>query len=343
MFEEIRLAAFVAKVSTNDPTALPASVALSMATRIGANALHLGDITGSIVPGKRADLILVDVTRLHNAPRFRRDSNGLYAQIVYTGKSTDVSDVMVNGRWLMRERQLTMLDEVELLSQAAKYATRIDQFLIQRESSVLSKLIAIGGATETESFEVQVKVRISDPAPVLAALDSAEIEILRKRHYKEYDTYFSFGDPKQGLLRYREDEFIDDKGEVNNIRYRLTLLGMAREGQFPSDVLLSRSRYIAPATHSLRFYREYFKPTTETEIQKDRLRWRILFKGTEFYVNLDRMITPNLGTFLEVKSRTWSYRDAENKALLTSELIEFLGASPTESVAKDYIELVEAA
>jgi 5-methylthioadenosine/S-adenosylhomocysteine deaminase len=309
---------------------------------MGANAIHLGHLTGSLEPGKRADLILVDLSPLHNAPRFRRDSSGLYSQIVYAGKSTDVSDVMVNGRWLMRDRQLTTLSEADLLVQASEYAKKVDQFLIQREKSVLSKLIAIGGAQEAESFEVQAKVRITDTSPVLEALKKPEIEILHERHYREYDTYFSFDDPKQGHLRYREDEFINAKGEVSNVRYRLTLLGMAREGHFPSDVLLSRSRYIAPATHSLRFYREYFKPAGETSIEKDRLRWRILFHGTEFYINLDRVIKPDLGTFLEVKSRTWSRLDAEHKAQITTDLIRFLGASPEETVAQDYIEIAEA-
>jgi len=313
-----------------------------MATRLGANALHLGSLTGSLEPGKRADLILVNISPLHNVPRFRRDPNGLYSQIVYAGKSTDVSDVMVNGRWLMRDQQLTTLAEADLLVQAAEYATKIDQFLIKREKSVLSKLIAIGGATEAESFEIQAKVRIIDTGPVLEALKKPEIEILHERHYREYDAYFSFDDPKQGHLRYREDESVNAKGEVSNVRYRLTLLGMAREGHFPSDVLLSRSRFIAPATHSLRFYREYFKPAGETSIEKDRLRWRILFQGTEFYINLDKVLNPDLGTFLEVKSRTWSLRDAEHKAQLTTELIQFLGASPEETVAQDYIEIVEA-
>jgi 5-methylthioadenosine/S-adenosylhomocysteine deaminase len=57
MFEEMRLAAFVAKGTSGDPTALPAKTAVEMATRMGARALHLGDITGSLETGKRADLI----------------------------------------------------------------------------------------------------------------------------------------------------------------------------------------------------------------------------------------------------------------------------------------------
>lgn len=341
MFEEMRLAAFIAKGHTGDPTILPAPTALAMATRLGARALHLGHITGTLEPGKRADLILVDIDKSHNAPRFRRDRDGVYAQIVYASKSTDVSDVMVNGRWVMRDRKLATLDESELLEQAQEYARRIDLFLIEREQSVLSKLIAIGGATEAESFEVQAKARIKDADSVLAALKSPEVEMLRHRHYHEYDTYFSFNDPKQGHLRYREDEFIDHNGQVSNIRYRLTLLGPAREERFPSDVLLSRSRFLAPATHSLRFYREYFKPAAEVTINKDRLRWRVLFQGTEFFINLDRVDQPELGYFLEVKSRTWSRRDAEHKALLASELLQLLGTSIEKTIAQDYVELIE--
>jgi 5-methylthioadenosine/S-adenosylhomocysteine deaminase len=340
MFEEIRLAAFIAKASTGDPTSLPASQAIIMATRMGAKALHIGHLTGTLEAGKRADLILVDTSSLHNLPHFRRDPNNVYAQIVYASKSTDVTDVMVNGKWLMRDRNLLTLNEDELTLAAQEYAKRIDAFLIKRENSVLSKIIAIGGASESESFEVQVKIRINNPEPISEALIKPEIEVLHHRHYHEYDTYFSFTDPSQGYIRYREDEFINEKSEVSNVRYRLTLIGQAREGYFPSDVILSRSRYIAPATNSLRFYREYFKPATETFIEKDRLRWRILFQGTEFYINVDRLDHPDLGYFLEVKSRTWSKRDAEHKSQVVLQIIEFLGASIDGTVTQDYIELI---
>ncbi len=340
MFEEVRLAAFLAKSVSGDPTALPAHTALSMATRLGAKALHLGEITGSLEKGKRADLILVDISPLHNLPRFHHDAKGIYAQLVYAAKSSDVSDVMVDGKWVMRDRKLTTLDEADLLLLADQYAHRIDTFLIQREKSVLSKLIAIGGAMEEESFEVQTKTRITDPAPILNNIARPEIEILHQRHYNEFDTYFLFDDPKQGTLRYREDDYLDEGGKISKVRYRLTLIGPAREYEFPSDVLLSRSRFLAPATHSLRFYREYFKPAKELSIEKDRQRWRVIYKGTEFYINLDRFDQPILGYFLEIKSRTWSLRDAEHKALLTTDLIAFLGITHQERVASDYLNLV---
>ncbi len=342
MFEEIRLASFLAKGTSGDPTVVPASQALAMATRLGAEAMHLGQLTGSIETGKRADLILVDLKPLHNAPHFRRDTNAVYAQIVYAAKSTDVTDVMVDGRWLLRERQLTTLDEDALREEAQAYAQKIDAFLIEREQSVLSKLIAIGGALEQESFEVQLKVRIKDPAPILEAVDGPGIEILYHRHYYEYDKYFNFEDAAQGRLRYREDSLIGPGGDPTGVRYRLTLIGPTRERRFPSDVLLSRSRFFAPANHSLRFYREYFNPAGEIAIEKDRLRWRVIFQGTEFYINLDRVDQPELGYFLEVKSRTWSRQDAEHKASVSRELIDFLGATSEETVLDDYIQIVEA-
>jgi len=260
---------------------------------------------------------------------------------VYAAKASDVSDVMVNGQWVMREHQLLTLNETALASQAQVYARQIDAFLLEREQSILSKLLAIGGAVEAESFEVQAKVRIADPDIAQTAIKKPEIEILHYRHYHEYDTYFSFADPKQGYLRHREDEFIDPNGEIANIRYRLTLLGQARERDFPGGALLSRSRFLAPANHSLRFYREYFKPSRETFVKKDRLRWRVLYHGMEFFINLDRVEQPDLGYFLEIKSHTWSRSDAERKAQVTNELITFLGASPTETVSQDYVEFVE--
>jgi 5-methylthioadenosine/S-adenosylhomocysteine deaminase len=205
---------------------------------------------------------------------------------------------------------------------------------------VLSKLIALGGSTEEESFEVQVKVRIAEADPIFKALMRNDIDILYERHYRQHDAYFFFEDESQGRLRYREDDFMDNaKGGPTKTRSRLTLIGRKREGKFEHEVLLSRSRFLAPATNSLRFYREYFKPKTEVTIEKDRLRWFIKYKDTEFYVNLDNVNTPALGYFLEIKSRTWSRKDADNKSHMLSELLSLLGAGGSETVTEDYIDI----
>ena len=341
MFEEIRLAAFIAKAISNDPTVVPAATALSMATRLGAKALHLGSVAGTLEPGKRADLILVDISPLHNSPRFKRDSVNPYAQLVYSGKATDVTDVMVNGKWLMQARKLLTFNETDLILAANEYARKIDIFLMAREQSVFSKLVALGGSAEEESFEVQVKVKLAGPAPVLKGIKAPEIEILRLKHYHQHDAYFTFNDPAQGWLRYREDELIDEKEQIAGVRGRLTLIGPSREDDFAHNVLLSRIRYFAPATNSLRFYREYFKPNNETLIDKDRLRWLVRYKDEDFFINLDRVDTPNLGYYLEIKSRTWSRLDAEDKAQWTTELITLLGGSLKKTVTKDYVELAE--
>lgn len=341
MFEEVRLAAFLAKGVSGDPTAIPARTALAMATRIGAQAAHIGHLTGSLEAGKRADLVLVNIYPLHNSPRFHRDPNAHYAQLVYAGHASDVTDVMINGQWVMRNRELLTLDEEELLKESQEYARKIDIFLIQREKYILSKLIAIGGATEEESFEVQAKVTLADPEGAIAALHQPEFEIVRQRHYREFDNYFSFDDPEQGYLRYREDDFIDENGEISNVRSRLTLIGPTRERAFPEGGLLSRSRYIAPALQSLRFYREYFKPQYEVEIEKDRRRFLVRYNGIEFFINIDKVYKPDLGYFLEVKSRTWSRRDADTKSQMVAEVIRLLGAAPEAILPDDYIKMIE--
>ncbi|MEJ2758522.1 MAG: amidohydrolase, partial [Anaerolineales bacterium] len=187
----------------------------------------------------------------------------------------------------------------------------------------------------------QAKVRNSDPSLIIESLQKTEIEVEYSRHYHELDTYFLFDDPTQGSVRHREDEFINTKGEVEYVRARLTHVGPAREEEFPRKVLLSRSRFLAPSNQSLRFLREYFTPDDELSIEKDRLRWLVRYKGEEFYVNIDEVSTPQLGHYLEVKSRTWSRTDAEEKAALIAELITLLGADPEETVTQDYVEIVD--
>ncbi|MGE5138100.1 MAG: amidohydrolase family protein [Rudaea sp.] len=341
MFAETHLAAILAKGITGDPTVVPARLALEMATIRGARALHIGDLTGSLEPGKRADLALVDLDTTHNAPKFERDPHAVYSQLVYASKATDVTDVIVNGRWLMRDRELTTLDAEELARAAQDYAHRIDHFVVEREQSVINKLVTIGGTEREESFEVQLKARVADEEQVLSALQRPDLSIVRKIRYHEFDTYFFFNPPEASRLRYREDEFVDDKGQVYNTRYRLTLIGPAREDEFENSVLLSRSRLIAPARQSLRFYREYFKPSREREIEKDRRRWLIRYKDEEFFVNLDRLLVPlEAGLHLEIKSRTWSRRDAEYKAQLIAELLPLFGVTPGTTIKEEYVDLL---
>jgi 5-methylthioadenosine/S-adenosylhomocysteine deaminase len=344
MFEEMRLAALLAKGATSDPTAVPARQALAMATRLGAQALHVGHLTGSLEVGKRADIAVVSLESIHLTPRFHRDPNGLYSLLIYAAKACDVRHVLCDGRWLMRDRVLLTVDAEALQAQAAEVARKIDHFLMAREESVLSKLLAIGGVARERTFEVQVKVSLADTSAVEAVLSGGEIPMVKATRRRQYDTYFLFGDLEHSRLRYREDEVVDEDGEVADVDYRLTLTGPTKEREFAHSVLLSRSRFDAPATRSLRFYREYFQPREVWEVHKERRRYRIRYSGTDFAVNLDRLVKPDLpGAFLEVKSRTWSAQDAERKAELIGELLELFGVQEQELLRREYLELAREA
>jgi 5-methylthioadenosine/S-adenosylhomocysteine deaminase len=342
MFEEMRLAALLAKTVANDPTVLPAIEAVKMATIGGARALHMADSTGSLEPGKRADVIVVDMNGMHNWPHFHSHDEAIYSRLVYAAKSTDVAHVICNGRWLMRDRQLLTVDEEQIKKAAAEAAAEIDAFVAKRESSPYNKLVLLSGVERQESFEIQVKVHIDKVDHIMTVLEGGELTITKRAHYRQFDSYFIFeaNDPDAARLRFRDDEFVDEDGKVYEARSRLTLLGEESEQAYPNAVMLSRSRWLAPAEQSLRFYREYFAPDNEVEVHKDRRRWRIIYRDTDFALNLDQVIKPKMdGHFLEIKSRTWSRTDAERKAGLISELLQLFGVEPATAEPKDYPDL----
>lgn len=344
MFEEMRLASFLAKVATMNPVTLPARKTLEMATIMGARAMHIDDITGSLEPGKRADLIVISMDDMRHTPSFKREAESVYSRLVYATHAEDVRHVMVNGRWLMRNRQLLTIDFNAVRTEANALAGKIDNFLSKREESVLSKLVAIGGVAQGKTFEVQVKVSTDDLEAIEAKLLSCdEITFTRGSCRKQYDTYMVFDDRWGSVLRYREDEIVDLKtGNFIDVIYRLTLTTKAKEREFENSVLLSRSRFDAAATRSRRFYREYFQPQKEIEVHKERRRFHIRYKGTDFSVNLDRITMPAGGSFVEIKSRTWSRQDAEHKAALIGELLQLFGISNEALLRSEYVDLAEA-
>ncbi len=340
MFEEMRLASFIAKGSTHDPLVVPARTALMLATIGGARAIHIDHLAGSLVVGKRADVAVVDLMGLHNTPRFSHDPNAVYSQLVYACKSSDVRDVWCNGRALMRDRELLTVDIEFVEEQAQAIAAKIDAFLTAREGNVLNKLIAIGGLAQEESYEVQVKAAIESPEQVERALQKHNLTVIRASVRKQYDTYFIFSRAAEERIRYREDELFDAQGVVKESRYSLTYTQPAKEREFSNSVLLSRSRFTARADRSLRFYREYFKPLQEREIVKERRRYHIAYKDEEFAVNVDRVLSPEVpGWYVEVKSRTWSPRDAESKAALIAELLALLDVKIDQVTRTEYVEI----
>ena len=344
MFEEMRLATFLAKGSSGNPVVVPARQTLAMATIEGARALYLDDVTGSLEAGKRADVAVVALEGLHNTPRFARDPDAIYSELVYACKSADVRHVWVDGRCLLRDGQLQTIDADQVCARAQEVAAQIDAFLAAREGNLLDKLVAIGGLAQEEMFEIQVKVRLDDAARarVEAAFAGGALTVQRSSVRRQYDTYFLFADRQADRIRYREDEILNAAGQVVENRYGLTLTGPKKEREFANSVLLSRSRFTAHADRSLRFYREYFRPLTEFEVHKQRSRYHIVYKKTEFAVNVDRIVQPELqGSFLEIKSRTWSSRDAECKAELIGELLIELGLGSLQVTREEYLDLLK--
>jgi 5-methylthioadenosine/S-adenosylhomocysteine deaminase len=118
LFDTMKAASLLQKVQHQDAGVIKPYDVLRMATIGGAKALGLESICGTIEVGKRADLILVDLDRVHNQP-----VNDVFSQIVHCAKASDVQTVIVNGEIVLRDRRLTRLDEKKILADA-KLANR---------------------------------------------------------------------------------------------------------------------------------------------------------------------------------------------------------------------------
>ncbi len=354
LLEEMRLAALLPKGTLGDPTLLPAREVFAMATIEGARALHLDHLIGSLEPDKRADMAVISLDAPHLVPRYDASLSNIYSHLVYSAKASDVRHLMVDGRWLLRDGAYQTIDIAQVTQEARRLAARINQFMGQREMSLLDKLLAISDISvqegRQESFEVQVKAAINDPTPVEAMLEKPPFEIVKRSVRQQFDTYLLFESGKMGAyIRYREDNKLIDQqagrpvagtGPAIEPHYYLTLIGETKEREYNDSVILSRSRYLANANHSLRFYREYFQPDEVREIVKWRTRYRVRYRGEEFALNFDRLSKPAVSTpFLEIKSGTWSRADAEKKAELIGEMLRLFHVNPASMRRGEYIAL----
>jgi 5-methylthioadenosine/S-adenosylhomocysteine deaminase len=120
MFEAMRQASFLAKHATKDPTAVPARAALDLATVGGARALHMEARIGSLVAGKRADLITVSMRAARQTPIYDPISH-----LVYATRGDDVRTTIVNGKVLMKERQVRTLNREAVLADARRLAVKV--------------------------------------------------------------------------------------------------------------------------------------------------------------------------------------------------------------------------
>jgi 5-methylthioadenosine/S-adenosylhomocysteine deaminase len=134
MFEAMRQAAFLAKVSTFDPQAVSARTALEMATIRGARALGMETRIGSLEKGKRADVIVVSMNSARQTPMYDPISH-----LVYVTRGDDVRDTIVQGRVLMRNRKVLTLDEPAILEEARVWAEKVRAAVMPKPPGVAAR------------------------------------------------------------------------------------------------------------------------------------------------------------------------------------------------------------
>ena len=122
LFGEMDTLAKLHKVYDEDPTHMEARTVTEIATKRGAAALGLGDLTGTLTAGKRADIIVVDFNKPHLTPVYNP-----YSHLVYAAKSSDVRDVVVNGELLVAGGKLTKADTAEIMAKGRELAVRVNK------------------------------------------------------------------------------------------------------------------------------------------------------------------------------------------------------------------------
>jgi 5-methylthioadenosine/S-adenosylhomocysteine deaminase len=120
LMEEMNLAADLQKVTTGDPTVIPAEQAVAMATILGARAAGLEKEIGSLEPGKRADFITLRLDQPHAVPLYN-----VYSQIVYALKGSDVEDTVVEGKPIVRGGRSLTLESAPILAKAKAYGAQV--------------------------------------------------------------------------------------------------------------------------------------------------------------------------------------------------------------------------
>jgi len=117
MIEEMRMSGLLAKASTGDPTALPAREVVKMATQAGAKAL--GTTLGTLAVGQQADIVIIDLDWVHTLPNYDP-----FSGLVYAAHGYDVTDVLVAGRFLLRNGELVTIDEAKVKHEVKRLSAK---------------------------------------------------------------------------------------------------------------------------------------------------------------------------------------------------------------------------
>jgi 5-methylthioadenosine/S-adenosylhomocysteine deaminase len=124
MFEEMDTAAKLEKSARLDPTVMSARTVLRMATCNGAKVLGMGQETGSLLPGEKADIAIIGLNEPHLTPLYNE-----YSHLVYAVSGADVDTVFINGKVVMRDRKLVTIDEQEAMQRVRDIAVRVRKSL----------------------------------------------------------------------------------------------------------------------------------------------------------------------------------------------------------------------
>lgn len=124
MFQEMDSAAKLHKVHRSDPTVMDAKTVLKMATCNGARALGMEGKIGSITPGMKADIIVLDLHKPHLTPLYN-----VYSHLVYAVNGADVETVFINGRMVMKDRKLLSIDEQRAMDRVRDIAEHVRENL----------------------------------------------------------------------------------------------------------------------------------------------------------------------------------------------------------------------
>jgi len=125
MLVEMKVAALLNKTRHRDPTVLPAWKMLRIATVEGAQTIGLGDTIGSLEPGKKADLILLDLKVPHMTPVLSTPVRNIAPNIVYSARGDEIETVIIDGNVVMEDRRVLTMDEERVIAEAQEAATEI--------------------------------------------------------------------------------------------------------------------------------------------------------------------------------------------------------------------------
>lgn len=131
MLEAMRTGLFVERISRQDGERPWPEDVLEWGTRNGATALGWGAEVGSLEVGRKADLVILDARRPHLVPALR-----IVSAWIHNGQAGDVESVMVDGRWLMRDRRVLTIDEADVVTRAEEIGRRVWRQLVDRYPNV---------------------------------------------------------------------------------------------------------------------------------------------------------------------------------------------------------------